>query len=394
MGNLAVKLTPKAEKIIKKGHPWVFSDSIVKLNKKGKTGDIAILFSRQTNQVYAIGLYDPEWAVRIKIIHRGSGVPIDAFFFKRKMEQAYAIRNPLLQGNTNAYRFIYGENDDFPGMILDVYNGIGVLKIYSAIWFSHLPSLIPYMAEISQVKAIVLRLSRKLQEGKTPYREGDVILGKLKSPEVIFKEYGVHFKIDVIQGHKTGFFLDHRDNRRRIGAMAEGKTVLDVFSYAGGFSIHALVGGAREVTAVDSSIQALELAEENAALNLHQGKLLTLAGDAFELLEKLAEERQKFDVIVIDPPSFAKRKKEKEIAKKKYAELARLGVQLAHRGTVLLLASCSSRISKAEFLAAHRREFSALGVKYRIEAITGHDLDHPVTFDEGSYLKSVYYRIL
>lgn len=394
MSNIAVKLTAKAEKIIKKGHPWVFSESIVKLNKEGGSGDVAILFSRRSNQIYAIGLWDPESAVRIKIIHHGSGVQIDSSFFKMKIEQAYDTRQPLLEKNTNAYRLIFGENDGFPGMIVDVYNGVGVIKLYSMIWFPYLEIIVPHLAEIAKMKSLVLRLSRKLQRQNTRYREGEIVYGALDNPEVVFEEYGVRFKTHVIVGHKTGFFLDHRVNRREIGRKARGKTVLDVFSYAGGFSIHALAGGAREVTSIDFSAQALELAKENAKLNPHTGKYHTIHGDAFDILKKLREEEKTYDIIVIDPPSFAKQKKEKEIAKKKYAELTQLGVGLARENSLLLLASCSSRITEEELMGVHEEVFSRLGISYRIEAVTGHDIDHPVVFEEGAYLKTIYYRIL
>lgn len=393
MNTLAVKLTTKAEKIIKKGHPWVFSDSIAKLNKTGEPGDIAILFGYRTDKVYAIGLYDPKSAVQVKIIHHGGRKKIDSSFFKTKITKAYNIRKPLLKTHTNAYRLIFGENDGFPGMIIDIYNSVGVIKLYSEVWFPHLDNIIPHIAEIAKTDALVLRLSRKLQNNSTPYKEGDILSGHLKNPEVIFTEYGVKFKINVVLGHKTGFFLDHRNNRHQVGKMARGKSVLDVFSYAGGFSIHALAGGARHVTSIDFSAQALDLAKENAKLNPHTGVYETLSGDAFELLQTLKNKRKTYDIIIIDPPSFAKRQSKKEIAKKKYAELARLGVQLSHKNTVLLLASCSSRINMEEFTEIHQREFARLGMNYHIEAVTEHDIDHPVNFEEGSYLKSVYYRI-
>lgn len=393
MNTLAVKLNVKAEKIIKKGHPWVFSQSISKQNTKGVAGDIAILFSQHDNQIYAIGLYDPHSPVRIKIIHRGKGVQIDAQFFQQKIAQAFQIRVPLLQKDTNAYRLLFGENDGFPGMIVDIYNQVGVLKLYSEIWLPYLSVITPVLVHVSGIESLVLRLSRNLQKQPTTYQEGTVLFGTLKDPEVLFMEYGVRFKTNVILGHKTGFFLDHRDNRRRIGTLSKGKTVLDVFSYAGGFSIHALAGGAKEVTSIDFSEQALELAKTNAGLNPHSGTFHTLSGDAFTLLRELHAKGKTYDIVIIDPPSFAKSKTEKDIAKRKYAELSRLGAALTKRKGILLLASCSSRINTDEFLEIHQREFAQLGMDYQTLVFTEHDLDHPVTFKEGAYLKSVFYKI-
>lgn len=391
---IAVKLNARAQKLVKQGHPWIFSDSIVKINKEGKTGDVAVLFDNHTDKVFAIGLYDEESHTRIKVLYNQGPSKLDFDFFKNKIEDAFALRQLLLQTDTNAYRLIFGENDGFPGLITDIYAGVGVVKLYSGIWFPYLKDIVKAIAEISGIECLVLRMSRNLQKLEETFKEGSVLYGELTNSEVEFKEYGVRFKTDVLRGHKTGFFLDHRENRRRIGEMATGKKVLDVFSYNGGFSVHALAGGAKEVTSLDFSKQALELALENGKLNNPSGKHIVLDGDAFVLLQEMAEQKKKFDIVIIDPPSFAKSKREKEIALKKYAELARLGLALTEKGGLLLLASCSSRILEEEFLNVHTTEFNKLGISYKREGFTRHDIDHPVTFPEGAYLKSAYYRIL
>lgn len=391
--SLAVKLRLTAEKIVKQGHPWIFSESIEKINKVGKAGDLAVLFDQRNNKVFGIGLYDPDSPIRIKMIHLGSPTKINELFFQKKISEAFQIRKPLLETDTNAYRLIFGENDGLPGLIVDVYNKVGVVKLYSPIWLPYLNMIIPSIAEISQVESLVLRLSRNLQKMNIPFKEGDVLFGNFNNPAVTFKEHGVKFQADLLLGHKTGFFLDHRANRYRIGQLAKDKSVLDVFSYAGGFSVHALAGGAKEVTSLDFSKQALELAEQNANLNKHSGSHLTLAGDAFVLLKELVKKKKQYDVVIIDPPSFAKSKKEIDVAKKKYAELAALGIKLTRKKGTLLLASCSSRISANEFLEVHQEAFERLGVLYELEGFTQHDIDHPVAFEEGAYLKTGYYRI-
>ena len=391
--SLAIKLRASSEKIVKQGHPWIFSESIEKINKEGNAGDLAVLFDHRNNKVFGIGLYDPDSPIRIKMIHLGGPTKIDEEFFQKKISKAYQIRKPLLETDTNAYRLIFGENDGLPGMIADIYNKIGVVKLYSSIWVPYLKMIVPAIAKISQVESLVLRLSRNLQKMDIPLKEGEILFGNFDNTIVNFKEYGVHFQADLLLGHKTGFFLDHRTNRHKIGQLSKNKTVLDVFSYAGGFSVHALAGGAKEVTSLDFSKQALELAEQNARLNEHSGNHLTLAGDAFVLLKDLIKEKKQYDIVIIDPPSFAKSKKEIEVAKKKYAELAALGIQLTKRKGLLLLASCSSRISADEFLEVHREEFERLGTHYELEDFTQHDIDHPVGFEEGAYLKTGYYRI-
>lgn len=390
---LAVKLNSKAERSVKQGHPWIFSDSILKIKEGGKTGDLAILFDSKTDKAFAIGLFDADSPIRIKVIHHDGPAKIDEAFFKNKLEHAFELRKPLLRTNTNAYRLLFGENDGFPGLIVDVYNKVGVLKLYSAIWFPYLEMIIPHIVAIAKLDCLILRLSRSLEKSDAPYEEGTILYGALENPEVEFVEYGVRFKTDVLLGHKTGFFLDHRDNRRRIGELSKGKTVLDVFSYAGGFSIHALAGGAKEVTSLDLSKQALELAKQNAELNKPTGKHFTIAGDAFEELKTLIRQEKKYDVVIIDPPSFAKSQAENEIAKKKYVELTEIGIQLTEKGGLLLLASCSSRVTEEELREIHKSVFWRLGVNYTLEDFTQHDIDHPIGFAEGAYLKSGYYRI-
>ncbi len=390
---LAVKLRSKAEKYIKKGHPWVFSESIEKINKEAKSGDVAVLFGQRTNKAYAVGLFDAESPIRIKILHSGGGIKIDSHFFNQKVENAFRLRQPLLEHDVDAYRLLFGENDGFPGLICDVYNRIAVMKIYSAAWIPYLNAVSESIAAVADVDAIVLRLSRNVQNLKSSVQEGRVLYGTLNNSLITFREYGVVFQTDVLLGHKTGFFLDHRENRKIIGQISKGKTVLDVFSYAGGFSVHALCGGAKEVTGIDFSKQALELAKTNVQLNPTKGRHHTLDGDAFTILKELIQQKKKYDIVIIDPPSFAKSEKEIDVALKKYAELAELGVVLTQRKGILLLASCSSQISESLFLNTHAEVFNQLEIAVSLERITGHDSDHPITFPEGAYLKSVYYRI-
>ena len=391
---LAIKLTPDAERILKQQqHPWIFSESIRKLNKEGEAGDIAIIFDGKSNTVLGVGLYDPDSPIRIKMLHFGGGSSIDREFFKQKMEQAFAKRQELLQTDTNSYRLVFGENDGFPGLIADVYAGVLVLKLYSGIWFPFLKIILKLLVEISGCSCVVMRLSRNLQSlNGMNFKDGDVLFGELRNDEVEFKEHGIRFSANVIKGHKTGFFLDHRPNRKKVGEMSKNKRVLDVFSYAGGFSVHALVNGAKEVTSVDISAQALEIAKRNAALNFYSGKHQTIAGDAFEVMQNLIHKKVVFDVVVIDPPSFAKAKTEIAMAKRKYAQLAVLGARLTAPNGILVLASCTSRVTAEEFFEVNNEALEQTGRIFTLIEKTDHDTDHPVTFKEGAYLKCGYYR--
>ncbi|WP_417876697.1 class I SAM-dependent rRNA methyltransferase, partial [Winogradskyella sediminis] len=243
---LAVKLNAKGEQFVVKGHPWVFSNSIVKINDNAKTGDLAIVFSKNKNKVIGLGLYDAHSPIRIKMIHQAeTKVEINAAFFYQKIQLAFNKRLELFQTNTNSYRLLFGENDGFPGLIADVYNQVLVVKLYSEIWLPYLDSILKSLQEVSKSKTIVMRLSRGLKLSQNhAIKDGEVVYGLLENEVVEFVEHDVNFSANVIKGHKTGYFLDHRDNRRRVGKLSKNKTVLDVFSYAGGFSVHALANGA------------------------------------------------------------------------------------------------------------------------------------------------------
>ena len=391
---IAVKLKPAAERVVRQGHPWVFEGSIVKLSEAGQPGDLAIVFDQKKNKFLAIGLLDPSSPIRVKILQAGQSATIDESFFQEKISAAFAQRKPLLATDTDSYRLLHGENDGLPGLVADVYAGVLVVKIYSAIWRPWLRLLLPLIVEQAQAKTLVLRLSRSLQSDPGfGLSDGQVLFGDLPEEEVIFREHGLRFSANVRRGHKTGFFLDHRHNRKRVGELAAGCSVLDVFAYAGGFSVHALAGGAAEVTSLDISAQALAAAQRNVALNFTDKKHHVLAEDAFEGMEKMLAAGQKFGLVVVDPPAFAKRESEVERALKSYGRLARLAVQLVEPGGILLLASCSSRVSASAFFGKTERELAASGRQTELLEKTIHDSDHPIGFPEGAYLKAGYWRV-
>lgn len=393
---VAVKLKPIAEKVVRKGHPWVFENSITKQNVEGNPGDLVIIFDQKKNNFLACGLYDPYSPIKIKLLQFNTSATINREWFEAKLRKAYHIRQDLLQTDTNSYRIVYGENDGLPGFIADVYASVLVVKLYSHIWFPYLNYILPLLIEITGCKTVVMRLSRLLQSKGETYglKDGQVIYGTLEDEIVVFKEHGIHFSAHVIKGHKTGYFLDHRHNRKRVGELSIGKTVLDVFSYAGGFSVHALANGAKEVISLDISKQALDMAVANGELNTSTGVHKTMAVDAFEGLQQLIDDRKQFDIVVIDPPSFAKRESEISKAKHSYLRLAKLGAQLVKRNGILVLASCSSRVVASEFFAISEDAIASMGKSFKVLEKTYHDIDHPVTFDEGAYLKCGYYKVL
>ena len=402
MKRLAIKVKPAAERRIRQGHPWVFEGSIVKQSREGQAGDLAIIFDQKKDKLLAVGLYDPTSPIRIKLISFGKPVKLDKDWFFEKVKIAQSLRQPLFQTDTNSYRLVHGENDGLPDLIADVYADVLVVKLYSPIWLPYWEIIYPLLLEISECRTIVLRLSRKLQNAdfeafpsfqNLERLDGQIIHGQLPSEEIIFKEHGLQFSANVIKGHKTGFFLDHRHNRKKIGGLAKGKTVLDVFAYAGGFSVHALAGGATAVTSLDISKQALEMAKKNAALNPHISQHKTIVKDAFEAMTQLHRfEEKKFDLIIIDPPSFAKKESEINGAINSYARLTRLAVPLVKSNGILMMASCSSRVSADLFFETIEKNIGETGRRFKLMEKTFHDVDHPIGFPEGAYLKAGYYQ--
>lgn len=391
---IAIKVKSAAERMIRKEHPWVFEDSIVKQSQEGAAGDLAIIYDQKKNKLLAIGLYDPFSPIRIKVLQFKKPATINQEWFQYKIREAFQKRQSLLETDTNSYRLIHGENDGLPGLVADVYDQVLVVKLYSLIWKPFLRMILPLLLDTSGCPALVLRLSRQLQELSQEIpdlHDGQLLQGELEKEEVTFKEHGLLFSANPIKGHKTGYFLDHRHNRKRVGELAKGKTVLDVFAYAGGFSVHALAGGAKEVTSLDISAQALEMARQNVRLNFGEKaghKIMSV--DAFEGMQQMIKKKKHFDLIIIDPPSFAKRANERERALQKYGQLTDLGIQLLHKDGILVMASCSSRVSAEDFFDKVLEKARQSGRPFQEMERHLHDVDHPIGFPEGAYLKCIY----
>ena len=274
-----------------------------------------------------------------------------------------------------------------------------VVKLYSAVWFPHLVTVTRTLLEVTGCGGVVLRLARNVARGETfGLADGDVIAGTVPDGPVRFLEGGLRFDADVRTGQKTGHFLDQRANRLRVGAMASGKDVLDVFASTGGFSVHAAAGGARSVRAVDLSAPTLAAAEHNMALNddleaVRNCVFSTEVGDAFEVMVQLARAGRDFDIVIVDPPSFAQRQANVDGALRAYTRLTHLALRLVRPGGVLVQASCSSRVSPEQFFDTVADAAVAAGRPIDEISRTGHDSDHPVGFREGEYLKAGFWTV-
>ncbi|MBA2669113.1 MAG: class I SAM-dependent methyltransferase [Gemmatimonadetes bacterium] len=397
---LAIRLQPRAERAVKRGHPWVFDHGISSQRQEGRPGDLAVIFDRD-NRFLAIGLYDPRSPIRVRVLHHGSPMTIDAEWFAARVRQAHERRANLLGTDTSGFRLIHGENDRMPGLIVDRYGDNLVVKLYSAAWVPHLRSVLEGLIDLISPERIILRLSRAVQKQAGELSglfDGQLLHGPVLTGPVLFRENGLVFEADLLKGQKTGFFLDQRENRARVGSRSAGRTVLNVFSYTGGFSLYAARGRASAVTSLDLSGPALAAAERNFELNRHIASVAgaahhLLRGDAFDLLRELGRDRQRFDVVILDPPSFAKSQGEIEGAIRSYQKLTRLGVDVLASGGLLVAASCSSRVSEDAFVDAVIGAAQKAGRPLRVIEQTGHALDHPILIPEAAYLKCIFAEV-
>jgi len=393
---LRLRLTATAETIVRSGHPWLFADSIRDQNREGAAGELAVIYDRK-DKFLAVGLFDPDSPIRVRMLHTGKPQAIDAAWWRARLAQALARRDGLFDATTTGYRLIHGESDGWPGLVLDRYDTTIVLKLYTAAWLPRLDEILALLQENIPSERIILRLSRNLQPvAKEKYRrqDGQVLFGTSPTGPVIFSENGVRFEADVLRGQKTGFFLDQRENRREVETLAHGRRVLNAFSFSGGFSVYAARGGAKAVTDLDISAHALESARRNFALNQNFPGVTacrheTVQADAFGWIEKTAE---RFDLIVLDPPSLAKRATEREGAIRAYERLNSLGINLLARDGILVASSCSAQVSAPEFFDAVRRAALKSGRKFAELKTLRHPPDHPAGFKEAEYLKVIYLK--
>ena len=396
---LAVRVTPDALRHVRSGHPWVYDQSITSVNRDGAAGDLAVVFDADRNFA-AIGLWDPASVIRLKVLHKGRPVAIDTTFFQARIAAAAARRAQLADSAggptpTTAYRVVHGENDDLPGMVVDRYGHVVVLKLYSAAWIPHLHALVPAIRAVVPCASVVLRMARNLRDQELfGLEEGMSLHGPDVVQRVPFQEHGLRFEADVVHGQKTGHFLDQRENRIDIGKRAMGAKVLDMFCCTGGFSVHAAAGGARGVLSVDSSPHAIEDTIRNMSLNSDLSAVAacrheTIIGEAFATLEKLNAERAKFDIVIVDPPSFARNSLGVDKAIHAYERLTELAAPLVTKEGVLMQASCSARVDEADFVRAAHTGAMRAGYELDILRRTQHPIDHPIGFTEGAYLKAI-----
>lgn len=371
-----LQLPRRLEQALASGHPWIYRNHLPKHSLQH--GDWVRLSAGASD---AIGLYDAESAIAIRLFQSGQ-IP-DYAWTEAQVTQALALRR-LMPEATNAYRLIYGEGDGLPAIVADRYDRYVVIKTYADSVQTILPDVVKALSKQLKLKGILHRN----EAGLTP------LWGELPPPEVTIEEHGLRFIANLYEGQKTGLFLDQRDNRQYLRQLSSGQTVLNLFSYNGGFSVYALAGGAAQVTAVDIAPAASRDAERNVTLNRLSNHTAVTA-DAFELLKSYAEKGRQFDLVILDPPSLAKNKRQRYSALRAYKRLNSMAIQCVKPGGLLATASCTAQIDAHSFLQMLAQTAHEADVRAQLIHEAGQPPDHPVAlnFPEGRYLKFSVLRL-
>jgi 23S rRNA (cytosine1962-C5)-methyltransferase len=383
------------EKSLLRRHPWIFSGAIARVNGNPESGETVDIFSAK-GEFLAKAAYSPQSNIRARAWTWLDEV-VDADFLRRKLSAAINRRR---RGGAethpyDSYRLVHAEADGLPGLIVDRYGKVLVVQTLTAgaeYWKETLADLLIELTGITDIYERSDADVRKL-EGLQTHK--GVLRGN--PPErVEIAEYGIRFIVDLVHGHKTGFYLDQRENRHLVGQLAQGRDVLNCFSYTGGFSIHALAGGAKSVLSIDSSGEALKLGAQNAALNGQTGENHEwLEGDVFHELRRFRDSRRSFDLIVLDPPKFAPTVAQVKKAARGYKDINLLAFKLLRPNGILVTFSCSGGVDAALFQKIVAG--AALDAKINAQIIRklGAGTDHPIAlnFPESAYLKGLVCRI-
>jgi 23S rRNA (cytosine1962-C5)-methyltransferase len=388
----ALLLKKGRERSLKRRHPWIFSGAVEKLTGKPRSGDTIELRDAAGNP-FARAAYSPSSQIRARVWTFNAAEEVDAGFFRGRIMRALALREGLPAAkHANALRLVHGESDGLPGLIVDRYADVLVAQFLAAGVERWRDPILDALVELTGCTAVYERSdaeTRKL-EGLEP-RVG-FVRGNRAAARCPIIEYGLNFKVDVEQGQKTGFFLDQRENRQRVRALAAGREVLDGFCYTGGFAIAALAGGAKRVLALESSSDALKVAAENLAANpLDASKLEFVKADVFAHLRQLRDRGASFDLVVLDPPKFAPTAAQARNAARAYKDINLLALKLLRPGGLLASFSCSGGVDAPLFQSIVAGAALDAGVDAKIIERFGAAADHPVAleFPEGEYLKGL-----
>ncbi len=390
----SLRLKKREDTRIRQGHVWIYSNEIDTTSTPLSHFQPGQLVCIEDAHAKALGLgyVNPHTLLCARLLSRNVNATINRDFFLQRIKQALAWREQLFI--QPFYRLIYGEGDNLPGLIVDRYDKHLVVQITTAGMEAFKDTILDALHITLKPISVLWRNDHSMRklEGLTEYVEA--ALGD-PPQDIIMTENEVRFCISPWTGQKTGWFYDHRDNRAQLKRYVAGKRVLDLFSYVGGWSIQAAVFGAKEVLAIDTSRDALEKLNQNAMLNHVSDRVTTLQGDVFDALKALADKREKFDVIIIDPPAFIKKRKDQKQGLIAYKRVNELAMRLLNSGGFFISSSCSQHLSQADLGALILTGAAKICSDVQLLGIGTQGADHPLhlAIPEMHYLKALFCRI-
>ncbi|GGI23161.1 class I SAM-dependent rRNA methyltransferase [Pedobacter mendelii] len=392
------------EIILKKGkekaalqrHPWVFSGALEKIKGKPEDGDVVKVFAFD-NEFLAYGYFNGNSRVAVRLLEWDETQTIDKNWYQNRLKQAIASRKFILSAETNTCRLVFSEADFLPGLIVDKYADFLSLQILSSGIEKVKTEIVELLKEELNPKGIFDKSDATARGHEGLPIENGLLWGENPPEFLEVKENGIAYHINIAEGQKSGFYCDQRDNRKILASYTNGKSVLDCFSYSGGFSLNSLANGAASITSVDSSALALETLRQNVELNKFDvNKVLAIQSDVNKQLRVFKESGELFDVIILDPPKYAPSRSALDRAARAYKDLNRLGMLLLEKGGLLATFSCSGAVDIETFKQIVAWAALDAGREVQIIKQFCQPEDHPVriSFSEGEYLKGLLLRIL
>ena len=391
-----LRLNPKAERRLKGGHLWVYSNEVdvAVTPLKGLVAGTEVVVEAAGGKALGVAVVSPEQLICARLFSRDAGAVLDQSLIVHRLQVAQSGRE--LWYPHQCYRWVYGDSDGLPGLVIDRFGGVVVIQISSVAMEERRQAIIDAVNKVAKPHCIVLKNDGKLRavEGLPEYVE--VVQGALEDDCAPLVENDTRFMAPVIHGQKTGWFYDHRENRAQLNRLVKGKRVLDVFSYVGGWGVQAANHGAAEVHCVDASAQALDWVEQNAALNGVAEKVQCWEGDAFAALRQLKDNGERFDVVVMDPPALIPKRKDIKAGEQAYHRLNSLAMRLLSKDGLLVAASCSMHLADDRLPDMLRIMGRELDREVLIQHVGSQGADHPVipAIPETRYLKAVFARVL
>ncbi len=390
-----LRLKKGEERRLRAGHLWVYSNEIdvERTPLRGLEPGQAVRIESASGKALGSGYANPHSLICARLVSRDARRALDRALIAERLRTALDLRERLYA--RPFYRLAFGEADGLPGLVIDRYGEICVAQLTTAGMDARREQVLDAIREVCAPRAVVWRNDSPVRDLEGLGRYVEVACGEV--PETVeLEENGWRFRARVLEGQKTGWFFDHRENRARMARYAPGARVLDAFSYAGAWAVQALAAGAGSALCVDASQSALQLAAENAALNGLADRLEGLRGDVFEVLAALRAENRRFDLVILDPPAFVKRKKDLPQGSEAYRRLNQAAMQLLEPGGVLISASCSHHLARESLVALIERAARHLGLAAQLLEHGHQAPDHPVhpAIPETAYLKAVTVRVL